>query len=87
MFSLAQHDGMGSCICTMDEHGSLELDDDNMPHPHYGCPVAHTNEVSQVAFSEDGAHVISASSDRSVRAWDVASGRQVRWRDSERVHY
>jgi len=81
MISLTQHDGMGLCICTMDEQGNLELDGDNMPSPNYWCPVAHTCKVSQVAFSEDGAHVISASSDRSVRAWDVAFGRQVRQRE------
>jgi len=56
--SLTEHDGMGSCICTMDENGSLERDGDNMPSPHYGCPVAHTSEVGQVEFSDDGAQVI-----------------------------
>jgi WD40 repeat protein len=34
--------------------------------------------VTRVAFSSDGAQVVSASADNSVRWWDVESGRQVR---------
>ena len=44
------------------------------------CPVTgHSGRVDQVAFSRDGAQVVSASEvDDSVRVWDVASGSQVR---------
>ena len=42
--------------------------------------TGHTGTVRQVAFSHDGAQVVSASAaehDESVRVWDVASSRQV----------
>jgi len=43
------------------------------------CPVTgHSDLVTLVAFSGDGAHVVSCSLDATVRFWDVASGRQVR---------
>jgi len=38
----------------------------------------HLPTAFQVAFSNDGAHVVSGSDDNSVRFFDVASGRQVR---------
>jgi len=40
--------------------------------------TGHSDTVGQVAFSHDGAQVVSASRDNTVRWWDVASGRQVR---------
>ena len=43
--------------------------------------TGHSGGVKKVAFSHDGAQVVSASVysyDPSVRVWDVASGRQVR---------
>ena len=43
------------------------------------CPLTgHSDFVTQVAFSGDGAQVVSASVDYTVRWWDVVSGRQVR---------
>ncbi|KAJ6501235.1 WD40-repeat-containing domain protein [Mycena vitilis] len=37
----------------------------------------HTDEVQSVAFSSDGKHIVSGSSDRSVRIWDAESGEQL----------
>jgi WD40 repeat protein len=43
------------------------------------CPATgHSGGVNRVAFSHDGAQVVSASDDNTVRIFDVASGRQVR---------
>ena len=43
------------------------------------CPrTGHSSVVGRVAFTNDGAQVISASLDNTVRCWDVASGWQVR---------
>ena len=43
------------------------------------CPVTgHSDKVTRVAFSGDGAQVVSASDDETVLFFDVASGRQVR---------
>ena len=40
--------------------------------------TGHEDRVRQVAFSGDGAQVVSCSMDDTARWWDVASGRQVR---------
>ena len=56
-----------------DQHGDEEL----VRNPE--CPLTgHSSLVTQVAFTGDGAQVVSASWDNTVRFWDVASGRQVR---------
>ena len=37
----------------------------------------HNNAVVELHWTSDGERVISASSDKSVRAWDAATGSQV----------
>ncbi|KIN96777.1 hypothetical protein M404DRAFT_37725, partial [Pisolithus tinctorius Marx 270] len=37
----------------------------------------HTSEVSSVAFSPDGKRIVSGSSDKTVRVWDVEGGVQI----------
>ena len=72
------HTGEGLCLCTVDQFGDVELDEDSKPINHPGCPLTgHSNIVSRVLFTNDGKQVIS-SGNKEVRVWDVASGRQVR---------
>jgi WD40 repeat protein len=39
--------------------------------------TGHTDEVFDVSFSSDGSRLASASADRTVRLWDVATGEQL----------
>ena len=41
-------------------------------------PAGHKNAVVEVHWTADGERLISASSDKSVRAWDAATGNQVK---------
>lgn len=45
--------------------------------PQVQALTGHTHHVSAVAFSPDGTLLASSSLDRSVRLWEVASGKQV----------
>ena len=65
------HTGEGDCICTRDEDGDLEIDDE--------CPVrGHSGYVHSVAYSPDGKHIVSGSRDGTVKIWDAQSGEEVR---------
>ena len=38
----------------------------------------HTNGVRSVAFSPDGKQIVSGSYDKSVRVWDVSTGKELK---------
>ena len=64
------HTGEGDCICTRDEDGDLEIDDE--------CPVTgHSGPVYSVAYSPDGKHIVSGSFDNTVKVWDSQTGTEV----------
>ena len=64
------HTGEGNCICTRDEDGFLEIDDE--------CPVTgHSGSVNSVAYSPDGKHIVSGSGHSAVKVWDAATGTEV----------
>ena len=75
MWTSRTHDYEDGCTC------AIEADEDGV----WGfvwnpeCPVVgHSDIVTRVEFSDDGAQVISGCRDETVRLWDLASGRQVR---------
>ena len=64
------HTGEGDCICTRDEYGDLEIDDE--------CPVrGHSSWVRSVSYSPDGKHIVSGSDDNTVKIWDSTTGKEV----------
>ena len=65
------HTCEGECICTRDEDGDLEIDDE--------CPVTgHSESVWSLAYSPDGKHIVSGSLDSTVKVWNAATGKEVR---------
>ena len=39
-----------------------------------GAFIGHTHVVLSVAFSADGQHVVSGSSDQTVHVWNISTG-------------
>ena len=75
MWTSRTHDCKDGCSCAIEENEAG--DEELVRNPE--CPVVgHSDIVARVEFSDDGAQVISGSSDGTVRLWDLASGRQVR---------
>ncbi|MCA9225145.1 MAG: PD40 domain-containing protein, partial [Planctomycetales bacterium] len=56
------------------------VDNETEPAPRFGEPrelTGHTNWVFAIAFSPDGQQLASASYDKSVRLWDVETGKEI----------
>ncbi|GAB4038378.1 WD40 domain-containing protein [Spirosoma gilvum] len=46
--------------------------------PELVVPIGHTNHVFSVAFSPDGRYALSGSYDKSLKLWEVKTGREIR---------
>jgi len=57
---------IGSCVRDIATGGEIR------------CFEGHTGGIRSVAFSPDGQRVATASSDRTTRVWEIATGREVR---------
>ena len=78
------HTCTGTCICTMeeDEKGA----DKFVWSPE--CPVSgHSGRVHSVAFSPDGNHFVSGSSDKLAKIWDTKTGALVSRFFSRGAHF
>ena len=40
--------------------------------------LGHTRGVSTVAISPDGKYIVSGSDDKSIKVWELSSGREIR---------
>jgi len=64
------HTCEGDCICSRYVNGWVKIRDE--------CPVTgHSSSVNSVAYSPDGKHIISGSSDNTVKIWNSATGTEV----------
>ena len=39
--------------------------------------LGHTDEVKTVAISPDGKYIVSGSDDKSIKVWELSSGREI----------
>ena len=46
--------------------------------PEIFVQMGHTHNVTSVAFSPDGKYALSGSIDKTIKLWDVATGREIR---------
>ena len=43
----------------------------------------HKTKITDIAFSEDGRWLVSASTDKTVKVWDIPSSRLIDWFQGE----
>jgi WD repeat-containing protein 61 len=70
--SLALHEGRGELVVGSSDHLTRVLDLDSLETKF--TLGESTNSVFSVAFSPDGAHLLTAGRDAQMRRWDVAAG-------------
>jgi len=64
------HNGRNGCICKL-KYGEVTLNPK--------CTLTgHSSQVTSVAYSPDGKHIVSGSCDDTVKIWDAHSGKEVR---------
>ncbi|KAG5979404.1 hypothetical protein E4U55_005192 [Claviceps digitariae] len=68
----------GGVVALLDQEDSLGLPDTEQAsrvHPSYrDTAQAHDEPVNGLAWTDDGAYIVSAGLDRKVRVWDAATG-------------
>lgn len=70
--SLAVHEGRGELVVGSSDHLTRVLDLDSLEIKY--TLGESTNSVFSVAFSPDGAHLLTAGRDAQIRRWNVAAG-------------
>lgn len=46
--------------------------------PEFFVQLGHSDDVNSVAFSPDGWYALSGSNDKTLKLWDIATGREIR---------